>query len=211
MKVSMIVALACCLLVPMVGQAQEGSVSASTSDAASVAGEVQAKVLPRVAVETSMGKIVIELDTENAPISSENFLQYVKDGFYSGTVFHRVIAGFMIQGGGMTPDLKKKETREAIRNEADNGLRNVRGSIAMARTRNPHSATAQFYINLVDNAQLDHSNYSAQGGWGYTVFAKVVEGLDVVDAIAGVETTRQGQHANVPVEVVSITKASVVE
>lgn len=208
MKVTTLVALTCCLLLPVGLVAQEGAAAPAEGAAAETA---PAKPLPRVAIDTSMGQIVVELDAVNAPLSSENFLQYVKDGFYSGTVFHRVISGFMIQGGGMTADLKKKDTRDPIRNEADNGLRNARGSIAMARTRNPHSATAQFYINLVDNVQLDHSNYEPQGGWGYTVFGKVVEGMDVVDAVAAVETARRGQHANVPVTTVTIDKATIVE
>lgn len=201
MKITVIVALACCLVMPLSLVAQEVSSEATAAPAD----------LPRVAIETSMGTFVVELDSNLAPLSSQNFLQYVDEGFYSGTVFHRVIPGFMIQGGGHTADLKKKETREAIRNEADNGLRNSRGTIAMARTGDPHSATAQFYINLVDNNQLNHANFESRGGWGYTVFGKVVEGMEVVDAIAGVKTSRQGMHANVPVEVVTIEKTRRVE
>ena len=216
MKAFTLIALTCSLLSPIAALAQgeaAASTSAASDQAASAAAEPQTAPsnLPRVALETSMGTIVVELDTAQAPLSSQNFLQYVDDGFYSGTVFHRVIPGFMIQGGGVTADLKKKETREAIRNEADNGLRNVRGSLALARTGDPHSATSQFYINLADNNQLDHAQYVSRGGWGYTVFGKVVEGMEVVDAIAAVKTSRQGVHANAPVEVVTILGARRVE
>ena len=156
---------------------------------------------------TNKGVIDIELDHEHAPKSSANFEQYVRDGFYDGTIFHRVIKGFMIQGGGMTASLREKGTRAPIKNEADNGLANERGTIAMARTMDPHSATAQFFINLVDN---DFLNYSAPvpSGWGYCVFGKVVEGMDVVDKIAKVKTKSVGMHENVPTDMVLITGAS---
>ncbi len=209
MRITVIAALTCCLVSPWALVAQD--VDSSAAEAAATATESTATELPRVAIETSMGTFVVELDSNSAPLSSQNFLQYVDEGFYGGTVFHRVIAGFMIQGGGVTADLKKKETRAPIRNEADNGLPNARGTIAMARTGDPHSATAQFYINLVDNNQLNHANYVSRGGWGYTVFGKVVEGMEVVDAIAGVKTSRQGMHANVPEKVVRIEKATRVE
>ena len=170
---------------------------------------------PRVTLSTSQGDIVIELNEEKAPTTAANFLEYVDAGFYDGTVFHRVISGFMVQGGGFAldpaqQDLEKKETRAPIRNEADNGLENRRGTIAMARTGNPHSATAQFFINLVDNRSLNHSGKTPRG-WGYTVFGEVVEGMDTVDRIAGVATgTRRlsGQAArNVPKEPVVIENA----
>lgn len=146
---------------------------------------------PRVRMQTSMGDIVLELDAEKAPRSVENFLRYVREGFYDGTIFHRVIAGFVIQGGGFTADYNKKPTHAPILNEADNGLRNERGTIAMARTFEPHSATSQFYINLKDNAFLDHKNATPRG-FGYAVFGHVVKGMDVVDAIARVETGAAG-------------------
>jgi len=159
---------------------------------------------PRVALETNKGKIVIELYPDKAPKSVENFLKYVKDGHYSNTVFHRVIAGFMIQGGGFDTAMKQKATRPPIANEADNGLTNDRGTVAMARTNDPNSASAQFFVNVVDNAFLNHKSKTPQG-WGYTVFGKVVEGMDVADAIAAVKTKAQ----DVPVEPVIVTKAHV--
>jgi len=170
---------------------------------------------PRVTLSTTQGDIVIELNQEQAPATAANFLEYVDAGFYDGTVFHRVIRGFMIQGGGFAldpvqQDLEKKETRAPIRNEAGNGLENRRGTIAMARTGNPHSATAQFFINLVDNRSLSHSGKTPRG-WGYTVFGEVVEGMDTVDRIAGVATGSQrlnGQPArDVPKEPVVIENA----
>ena len=170
---------------------------------------------PRVTLNTSQGEIVIELNQEQAPATTANFLEYVDAGLYDGTVFHRVIRGFMIQGGGFTLDgerngLQQKKTRAPIRNEADNGLENRRGTIAMARTGNPHSATAQFFINLVDNRSLNHSGKTPRG-WGYTVFGEVVEGMDTVDRIAGVATGSQrlnGQPArDVPKEPVVIETA----
>lgn len=160
---------------------------------------------PRVKLKTTMGDIVVELNATEAPKSTENFLEYVNSGFYNGTVFHRVIPGFMIQGGGFTADLQKKTTRDPIENEAKNGLKNNRGTIAMARTNDPHSATAQFYINSVDNDSL---NQGRAPGWGYAVFGEVVEGMDVVDEISKVKTGRQNQMANVPVEPVKILQAS---
>ncbi|HEX9731675.1 MAG TPA: peptidylprolyl isomerase [Thermoanaerobaculia bacterium] len=160
---------------------------------------------PQVVLETSKGTIVAELYPDKAPLSVENFLGYVESGFFDGTVFHRVIDGFMIQGGGFTADLERKLTREAIQNESKNGVSNARGTLAMARTNDPHSATAQFYVNLVDNDNLD----SRGGGWGYAVFGKVVEGMDVVDAIAKVPTGRQMGMGDVPTEAVVITKATV--
>jgi len=162
---------------------------------------------PVVELVTSLGSIKIALDAEKAPITVENFLKYVRGGFYDGTVFHRVMPNFMIQGGGMTPDLKEKATRPAIRNEARNGLRNSRGTIAMARTNDPNSATSQFFINVKDNHRLDFGI----GGAGYAVFGTVVEGMDVVDKIVGVPTTSKTAsgttHENVPVSPVLIKTA----
>jgi peptidyl-prolyl cis-trans isomerase B (cyclophilin B) len=160
---------------------------------------------PRVALETSKGKIVIELYPDKAPKSVDNFLKYVKAGQYDNTVFHRVIAGFMIQGGGFDTSMHQKATRPPIANEADNGLTNDRGTLAMARTADPNSASAQFFINVVDNTFLNHKSKTPQG-WGYAVFGKVVEGMDVADAIAAVKTKAQ----DVPVEPVIIKKAHVV-
>ncbi|NIQ93032.1 MAG: peptidyl-prolyl cis-trans isomerase [Desulfuromonadales bacterium] len=149
-----------------------------------------AQAAEKVVMETNMGEITLELYDEKAPVSVENFLRYVEEDYYAGTVFHRVIAGFMIQGGGFDTELKKKPTHEGITNEADNGLKNKRGTIAMARTRDVNSATAQFFINLVDNDFLDFRNRTARG-YGYAVFGKVIDGMDVVDKIAAVPTRRR--------------------
>ena len=165
---------------------------------------------PRVRLSTSAGDVVLELAREQAPATVENFLGYVKDGFYDGTIFHRIIDGFMIQGGGFTPDFDRKSTRDPIRNEATNGLKNLRGTIAMARTGDPHCATAQFFINAVDNPALDPRAPSGRD-WGYAVFGRVVEGMDVVDRIKGVATGRRGPYRNVPAEPVIIRSAAVVE
>ncbi|WP_079416029.1 peptidylprolyl isomerase [Thiomonas intermedia] len=159
-----------------------------------------------VELQTNHGNIRIELDTANAPKSSENFLAYVRSGHFDGTVFHRVIDGFMIQGGGFEPGMKQKATLAPIQNEANNGLKNDRYTLAMARTSDPHSATAQFFINVADNGFLNHTAPSAQG-WGYAVFGKVVEGQDVVDKIKDVKTGRKGFHDDVPLEDVVILKA----
>ncbi|MCX8145892.1 MAG: peptidylprolyl isomerase [Azovibrio sp.] len=161
-----------------------------------------------VKLHTNLGTISLELDAEKAPVTVKNFLQYVEDGHYDNTIFHRVIDGFMIQGGGFAPGMKQKETRAAIENEAHNGLKNVRGSIAMARTNDPHSATAQFFINVVDNDFLDFRAPSGSG-WGYCVFGKVVEGMDVVDRIKAVKTGNKGFHQDVPLEDVIIEKAEI--
>ena len=163
-----------------------------------------------VELHTNHGVIKIELDAEKAPKSVENFLNYVKSGHYDGTVFHRVIDGFMIQGGGFDAAMKQKPTEAPIENEANNGLKNERGSIAMARTNDPHSASAQFFINVADNDFLNHSSPTPQG-WGYAVFGKVVEGLEVVDKIKKVKTGSKGFHQDVPVDDVVIEKAVVVE
>ena len=165
-----------------------------------------------IKLTTNHGTITLELDTVNAPKTSANFIAYVESGHYDGTIFHRVIKNFMIQGGGMTPDIEQKPTQAPIENEGEQtakaGLKNVRGSIAMARTNDPHSATAQFFINTVDNDFLDFKAPSGQG-WGYCVFGKVVEGMDVVDAIRALPTGNKGFHQDVPKESVIIEKAEV--
>lgn len=165
---------------------------------------------PKVQLETSKGNIVIELNAEKAPMSVENFITYVNSGHYDGTIFHRVIPSFMIQGGGFDVDMKQKPTNETIQNEANNGLKNVKGSIAMARTSAPHSATAQFFINVADNAFLDFTSESPQG-WGYAVFGQVTEGLDIVSTIEEVATGNHGGHQDVPLEPIIIQKASMLE
>ncbi|HSX84297.1 MAG TPA: peptidylprolyl isomerase [Cellvibrio sp.] len=161
-----------------------------------------------ITLHTNHGDIVIELDFDKAPKTAANFKQYAEEGFYNGTIFHRVIDGFMVQGGGMTEDMEQKKTREPIENEADNGLKNVVGSLAMARTNDPHSATAQFFINVKDNSFLNHSSKNAQG-WGYCVFGKVTGGMDVVNKIKGVKTGTKGFHQDVPVEPIVIEKVTV--
>jgi peptidyl-prolyl cis-trans isomerase B (cyclophilin B) len=160
-----------------------------------------------VLLTTNHGNIKLDLDAEKAPKTVENFLAYVKSGHYDGTIFHRVIDGFMIQGGGFEPGMKQKPTNAPIENEAKNGLKNEPYTIAMARTSAPHSASAQFFINIKNNAFLD---YPGQDGWGYCVFGKVVDGTEIVDKIRSVKTTRTGMHADVPVEDVVIEKAEVV-
>lgn len=162
--------------------------------------------IPRVRLETNKGVIILELDPKAAPKTVENFLRSVQDGFYDGTIFHRVIKGFMIQGGGLTGDMREKPTRAPIANEADNGLKNRRGAVAMARTADPHSATAQFFINTVDNAFLDYKGKTTNG-WGYCVFGKVVEGMNVVDAIENLSTTTKSGFQDVPTSPVVIEKA----
>lgn len=163
---------------------------------------------PKVELVTTHGSLVLELDPVKAPITTENFLRYVRDGHYDGLIFHRVIAGFMAQGGGYAADYSERETRDPIENESRNGLSNERGTIAMARTNDPHSATAQFFINLVDNQRLD----GAPGRWGYTVFGQLVEGLDVLDKIGGVATGSGGPfRSDVPQAPIVITEARVIE
>lgn len=166
--------------------------------------------MPYVELETTMGNIVIELNHEKAPNTVANFLEYVKSGHYDGTIFHRVIDGFMIQGGGMDANMTEKSTNAPIQNEADNGLKNEVGTIAMARTSDPHSATAQFFINVKDNSFLNFSGKNPQG-WGYAVFGKVTEGMDIVNKIKGVPTGKYGFHADVPTTPVVITHAKVIE
>lgn len=159
-----------------------------------------------ITLTTNFGPIVIELNPEKAPLTCANFEQYVRDGHFDGTIFHRVIDGFMIQGGGFTPDMAQKPTRAPIQNEAANGLGNLTGTLAMARTNQPHSATAQFFINVADNRFLNHPG---QDGWGYCVFGKVVQGMDVVNRIKGVATTRKQGHQDVPAQDVIIEKAEI--
>ena len=180
-----------------------GSISATSPSAD--AGDTER---PQVTFQTSHGSFVLELDRGTAPETVENFLAYVRDGFYEGTIFHRVIAGFMIQGGGFTPEFKQLQTRAPVRNEADRGGENDRGSIAMARTSDPHSATAQFFINVVDNDFLNHRNQTTQG-WGYTAFGRVVEGMDPVDSIAAVQTGSRGMFQDVPQDTVVIQKTRI--
>ncbi len=161
-----------------------------------------------VTLHTNMGDITLELDTAKAPKTVENFLAYARDGFFDGTIFHRVIGNFMIQGGGMTADMKQKPTRAPIDNEADNGLKNSIGTVAMARTNDPHSATAQFFINVADNDFLNHKAPTGQG-WGYAVFAKVSSGMDVVERIKTVQTGTSGHHQDVPQDPIVIERVSI--
>ena len=163
-----------------------------------------------VEMHTSKGLITLELDAEKAPVTVANFIEYVKSGHFDGTIFHRVIPGFVIQGGGLESGMKEKPTQAPIENEADNGLKNVTGSICMARTNDPHSATSQFFINLKDNQFLDHTEKSPQG-WGYAVFGQVTGGMDVVEAIAAVQTGNAGGHQDVPVEDIVVEKVTITD
>jgi len=173
---------------------------------------IKEEAMPKVKLTTSYGDIVLELDQENAPISTENFLSYVESGFYNETIFHRVISGFMIQGGGHLEDMTPKDADlEPITNEANNGLRNDRGTVAMARTAYPHSATSQFFINHKDNDFLNFRTNQVEEGSGYAVFGKVTEGMDVVDKIAAVQTTAVSYYQDVPAEAIKILKAEVIE
>jgi len=200
------------LLLPACVLAQETAAPApaAVADPATVAEVVAPN--SRLALRTNQGDIIIELEATKAPKSTENFLQYVKDGHYNGTIFHRVIDGFMAQGGGFTSDLQIKPTKPAIQNEANNGLSNLRGTLAMARTGEPHSAQAQFFINLVDNPRLDFVSEQNGFTWGYAVFAKVVEGMDVVDRIRVIPTGPQGPFAkDVPTQPVIIERVDLLE
>jgi len=179
------------------------------SFAASAEGPGGADSHPQVRLHTSLGDILLELDRDRAPSTVANFLTYVREGFYDGTVFHRVIPKFMIQGGGMTPDMRGKPTHPSIGNEANNGLKNATGTIAMARMADPHSASSQFFINVADNAFLDHQAPTRQG-WGYTVFGKVTKGMDVVMNISQVPTTSRAGHQDVPVQDVIVEQAEIV-
>jgi peptidyl-prolyl cis-trans isomerase B (cyclophilin B) len=157
-----------------------------------------------ITFRTNMGDFSVELDFDKAPITAANFLEYARDDFYTGTIFHRVINGFMVQGGGMDSDMNEKASRAPIENEADNGLKNEIGTLAMARTGEPHSASSQFFINVADNGFLNHSGKNMQG-WGYAVFGKVVDGMDVIETIKGVKTGFAGHHQDVPVDAIEIT------
>jgi peptidyl-prolyl cis-trans isomerase B (cyclophilin B) len=170
-----------------------------------------AQANPQAVMHTSMGDIQLELYAEKAPVTVANFISYAKNGFYDGTIFHRVIGNFMIQGGGFTPDMQKKATGEPIRNEASNGISNTRGTISMARTNDPHSATAQFFINVGDNTNLDFKGEENSRNWGYAVFGRVISGMDVVDAIRAVSTQTVMQHADVPVEPVTIDNIEIID
>lgn len=161
-----------------------------------------------ITFRTNMGDFSIELDFEKAPITAGNFLQYARDDFYTGTVFHRVISGFMVQGGGMDSDMNQKSGRDSIENEADNGLKNEIGTLAMARTGDPHSASSQFFVNVADNGFLNHSGKNSQG-WGYAVFGKVVDGMDVIDKIKATPTGNQAGHQDVPVDSIEIIETSI--
>jgi len=166
--------------------------------------------MSKVKLTTNHGDIVLQLNAEKAPETVKNFIQYVNEGHYDNTIFHRVIGNFMIQGGGFEPGMSQKKTRAGIQNEADNGLSNKKYSVAMARTMDPHSASAQFFINVADNSFLNHSAKNTQG-WGYAVFGEVIEGIDVVDKIKGVSTTSKAGHQDVPTEDVIIEKAEIIE
>jgi peptidyl-prolyl cis-trans isomerase B (cyclophilin B) len=173
-------------------------------------GQENAVANPQVVMETSKGEIVLELYPDKAPLTVKNFLDYIDAGFYSGTVFHRVIPGFMLQGGGFSRDMQKKPTLMPVKNEAYNGLKNDRGTIAMARTQDPHSASSQFFINTVDNAFLNYKSQTT-AGWGYAVFGKVIKGMEVVDAISKVETGIQGRFRDVPktpIEIIKVRRAA---
>jgi peptidyl-prolyl cis-trans isomerase B (cyclophilin B) len=172
-------------------------------------GKTMSTAPTKVKLTTTLGEFTIQLNSEKAPLSSENFLTYVKQGFYDGTIFHRVIPGFMAQGGGFDAKFNQKQTLAPIKNEADNGLVNARGTVAMARTNDPNSATAQFFVNYKDNTFLNHTGKNASG-WGYAVFAEVVEGMDVVDAMAKQATGSRGPYQDVPTVDIVITKAEVV-
>ena len=201
---------ACAFTLAAVAPALASAAPAASSTPSTTEGTKSMSTNPRVKLHTNQGDIVITLDAAKAPKTVENFLTYVKEGFYNGTVFHRVIDGFMVQGGGFEPGMKQKQTHAPIENEANNGLKNDKYTLAMARTSDPHSATAQFFINVSNN---DFLNFTAPtpNGWGYAVFGSVTEGTDVVDKIKGVKTGNKGFHQNVPNEDVIIEKAEVLE
>jgi peptidyl-prolyl cis-trans isomerase B (cyclophilin B) len=185
-------------LLPVTGYSQDNQPNAKGAD------------MVKVTMETSKGVITMELDSENAPVSVENFVTYARAGHYDGTVFHRVIPGFMIQGGGFDTDMKQKATNPSIKIEADNGLKNTKGTVAMARTSDPNSATSQFFINVADNAFLDHTSPTQQG-WGYAVFGKVTDGMDVVTSIEKVQTGNKNGQSDVPLVEVVIQKVTIEE
>jgi peptidyl-prolyl cis-trans isomerase B (cyclophilin B) len=197
-------------LVGMIPLVSLSAQAASPSNSTQKQGVTSMSTSPRVKLSTNQGDFIISLNAEKAPKTVANFLAYVKDGFFDGTIFHRVIDGFMIQGGGFEPGLKQKPTKAPVENEANNGLKNNKYTLAMARTSDPHSATAQFFINVANNDFLNHTAPTAQG-WGYAVFGEVVEGQDVIDKMKGVPTANSGFHQNVPTTDVVITKAVVLE
>ena len=202
--------LRCLALVGMIPLVSFTAHAASPSNSTQKQGVTSMSTNPRVKMSTNQGDFIISLNAAKAPKTVENFLAYVKDGFFDGTIFHRVIDGFMIQGGGFEPGLKQKPTKAPVENEANNGLKNDKYTLAMARTSDPHSATAQFFINVANNDFLNHTAPTAQG-WGYAVFGEVVEGKDVIDKMKGVPTANSGFHQNVPTNDVVITKAVVIE
>ena len=197
--------LALCLLLPGLVTAQ------MTEQEPTEQSDEPTMEYPTVILNTNFGAITIELFEDKAPQSAANFMQYARDGYYNGTLFHRVIPNFMVQGGGFDTDFQQKETREPIENEADNGLANERGTLAMARTNDPHSATSQFFINVTDNDFLNHRSKTNGQTWGYAVFGRVTDGMDVVDAIRAVDTGRRGMHQDVPVEDVIIESVEIPE
>ncbi len=185
------------------------SVLAQTEQPESGSGNPFEEELPTVVLHTSLGDITVELYEDQAPVTAENFLTYARDGHYDGTIFHRIISNFMIQGGGFDAEYQRKPTRDTITNEADNGLSNERGTLAMARTGDPHSASAQFFINVVDNPALDHRGKASGRTWGYAVFGRVIEGMDVVDEIRFLPTGPNGPHQNAPLEAVVIERVEI--
>lgn len=200
------------LLIPALALAQGAAPAAKPAPESKATAPTEKAASPKVLFKTTLGDITVELYPDKAPKTVENVLEYVRSGFYDGTIFHRVIGNFMIQGGGFTQDLKQKQTRAPVANEANNGLSNLRGTIAMARTGDPHSATAQFFINVVDNRNLDYVSDQSPMTWGYAVFGKVVSGLDVVDKIKAVQTGAQGPfRSDVPATAVVIEKAELVQ
>jgi len=201
-------AILCLIGVPPAMGVEPKEPSQQAAPASAEKAKDAASDLPRVVLNTSMGEIVLELDRKRAPVTVQNFLQYVRDGFYNGTLFHRVIPDFMIQGGGMEPGMKKKPTRSPIKNEAANGLKNLTGTIAMARTSAVDSATSQFFINCKDNSFLDHRDTSPRG-YGYAVFGKVVKGMDVVRKIEKAPTGTKGPYRDVPLEDILIVSAKI--
>lgn len=200
----------CLALVGMIPLVSFSAQAAPPSNSTQKQGVTSMSTAPRVKMSTNQGDFIISLNAEKAPKTVANFLAYVKDGFFDGTIFHRVIDGFMIQGGGFEPGLKQKPTKAPVENEANNGLKNNKYTLAMARTSDPHSATAQFFINVANNDFLNHTAPTAQG-WGYAVFGEVVEGQDVIDKMKGVPTGNSGFHQNVPTTDLVITKAVVLE
>lgn len=198
-----LIALLLIVSLPLSAQEGESDTQSQTRD------ETRATENPSVILHTNFGAITVELFEEEAPKSTQNFLRYARDGHYDGTIFHRVIDNFMIQGGGFDTDMEQKPTRDPIDNEADNGLENERGTLAMARTNDPHSATSQFFINVADNSFLDHRSKHSGQTWGYAVFGRVIDGMDVVDEIRAVETAPQGMHRDMPVDPVVIERVEI--